>query len=159
LKHWYVTSPHADNIYDKPIIEDIWKSINEASIILIGTNGSESQCVLWNIAHKLVKTVILITQNIEDVPFDLRLMYYYGIYSKRNSIIGNKFLASNTINNILDPIKLNPSITAILSQLKFRELLFLSSYCCLGTLYRNFCNFKVKKVEVLWCYLKKIIKI
>ncbi|QFZ55528.1 hypothetical protein FEZ18_12315 [Oceanihabitans sp. IOP_32] len=64
----------ADNIYDnKPIIEDIWKSINEASIIISELTGRNPNVFYeTGIAHTVGKEVILITQNIDDVPFDLR---------------------------------------------------------------------------------------
>jgi hypothetical protein len=92
----------ADNIYDnKPIIEDIWKSINEASIIISELTGRNPNVFYeTGIAHTVGKEVILITQNIEDVPFDLRhlrcIVYEYtprGIQLLETNL-------TNTINNI-----------------------------------------------------------
>lgn len=64
----------ADNIYDnKPIIDDIWKSINEAGVIISELTGRNPNVFYeTGIAHTIGKEVILITQDINDVPFDLR---------------------------------------------------------------------------------------
>lgn len=64
----------ADNIYDnRPIIEDIWKSINEAKIIIAELTGKNPNVFYeTGIAHTVGKEVILLTQSIDDVPFDLR---------------------------------------------------------------------------------------
>ena len=92
----------ADNIYDnKPIIEDIWKSINEASIIISELTGRNPNVFYeTGIAHTVGKEVILITQDIDDVPFDLRhlrcIVYEYtprGIQLLETNL-------SNTIENI-----------------------------------------------------------
>lgn len=92
----------ADNIYDnKSIIEDIWKSINEASIIIAElTERNPNVFYEAGIAHTVGKEVILITQNMEDVPFDLRhlrcIVYEYtprGMQSLEANL-------TNTINNI-----------------------------------------------------------
>jgi hypothetical protein len=93
----------ADNIYDnKPIIEDIWKSINEAKIIIAELTGKNPNVFYEvGIAHTIGKEVILITQNLEDVPFDLRhlrcIIYEYtprGVQLLENNL-------ENTIRNIL----------------------------------------------------------
>jgi hypothetical protein len=92
----------ADNIYDnKPIIEDIWKSINEASIIISELTGRNPNVFYeTGVAHTVGKEVILITQNIEDVPFDFRhlrcIVYEYtprGIQLLETNL-------TNTISNI-----------------------------------------------------------
>lgn len=64
----------ADDIYDnRPIIEDIWRLINEARIIIAELSGRNPNVFYeTGIAHTVGKEVILLTQNIEDVPFDLR---------------------------------------------------------------------------------------
>lgn len=97
----------ADNIYDnKPIIEDIWKSINEASIIISELTGRNPNVFYeTGIAHTVGKEVILITQTIDDVPFDLRhlrcIVYEYtprGIQLLESNL-------TNTINNIRTRLK------------------------------------------------------
>jgi hypothetical protein len=64
----------ADNIYsNRPIIDDIWKSINEASIIIAELTGRNPNVFYEvGIAHTLGKKVILIAQSMDDVPFDLK---------------------------------------------------------------------------------------
>lgn len=97
----------ADNIYDnKPIIEDIWKHINEASIIIAELTGRNPNVFYEvGIAHTIGKEVILLTQDINDIPFDLRhlrcIVYEYtpkGISSLEANL-------TNTINNINARIK------------------------------------------------------
>ena len=69
-----MTCRRADDIYDnQSIIEDIWKSINEASVIVSElTTRNANVFYETGIAHTIGKEVILITQTMDDVPFDLR---------------------------------------------------------------------------------------
>ena len=64
----------ADDIYDnRPIMEDIWKSINEAKIIISDLTGKNPNVFYeTGIAHTIGKEVVLVTQSMADVPFDLR---------------------------------------------------------------------------------------
>ena len=64
----------ADDIYDnRPIIEDIWRCTNEARIIISELTGRNANVFYeTGIAHTIGKEVILITQSMDDVPFDLR---------------------------------------------------------------------------------------
>lgn len=89
----------ADNIYDnKPIIDDIWKSINEAGVIISELTGRNPNVFYeTGIAHTIGKEVILITQDINDVPFDLRhLRCIVYEYTPR----GIQLLESNLENTI-----------------------------------------------------------
>lgn len=64
----------ADDIFsNSSIIEDIWCYIN-SSRVLVADLTSKNTNVFYEIgiAHAIGKPVILITQNIEDIPFDLR---------------------------------------------------------------------------------------
>jgi|CXWL01.1.fsa_nt_gi hypothetical protein len=64
----------ADDIYStKAIMDDIWKSINRAKIIIADLSEKNAN-VLYEtgIAHTLGKDVILLTREIKDIPFDLR---------------------------------------------------------------------------------------
>lgn len=92
----------ADDIYDnRPIIEDIWKSINEASIVIAELTGRNPNVFYeTGVAHTVGKEVILITQTMDDVPFDLKhlrcIVYEYtpkGIKLLETNL-------TNTINNI-----------------------------------------------------------
>ena len=64
----------ADDIYDnRPIIEDIWRCTNEARILIAELTGKNANVFYEiGIAHTIGKEVILITQSMEDVPFDLK---------------------------------------------------------------------------------------
>ncbi len=64
----------ADDIYDnRPIIEDIWRLTNEARIIIAELTGKNANVFYeTGIAHTIGKEVILITQSMDDVPFDLK---------------------------------------------------------------------------------------
>lgn len=64
----------ADEIYGtQPIIEDIWESINVAELIIADVTEKNPN-VLYEIgiAHTIGKPVLIITQDINDVPFDLK---------------------------------------------------------------------------------------
>lgn len=64
----------ADSIFDnRPIMEDIWTNINRARIV-ISDLSERNPNVFYEtgIAHTVGKEVILITQSMDDVPFDLR---------------------------------------------------------------------------------------
>lgn len=68
------TTERADEIFGtQPIIEDIWEGINSASIIIADVTGKNPN-VMYEIgmAHTIGKPVIIITQDINDVPFDLK---------------------------------------------------------------------------------------
>ena len=64
----------ADDIYDnQPIIEDIWRYTNEAKVLISELTGRNANVFYeTGIAHTVGKEVILITQSMDDVPFDLR---------------------------------------------------------------------------------------
>ncbi|WP_422104717.1 hypothetical protein [Winogradskyella sp.] len=63
----------ADNLYGADVLKDIWKAIRESEIIIADTT-SKNPNVFYEIgiAHALGKKVVLITQNIDDIPFDFR---------------------------------------------------------------------------------------
>ena len=93
----------ADDIYDnRPIIEDIWQYTNEARILIAELTGrNPSVFYETGMAHTVGKEVILITQSMEDVPFDLKhlrcIVYEYtprGIATLEENL-------KNTILNVL----------------------------------------------------------
>jgi hypothetical protein len=94
----------ADDIYDnRPIIEDIWKGINEARVVISELTGKNSNVFYeTGIAHTVGKEVILLTQSMDDVPFDLRhlrcIVYDYtprGVSTMETNL-------RNTISSILN---------------------------------------------------------
>lgn len=76
----------ADDFYrSTSIIEDIWRGINEAGIVIADLTGKNPNVFYeLGIAHTLGKEVILLTQDHEEVPFDLRHLRY-RVYSTQLS--------------------------------------------------------------------------
>jgi hypothetical protein len=64
----------ADDLYgSRPIMEDIWASLNEAGIILAECTGANPNVFYeLGIAHTVGKKVIIATQDTIDMPFDIR---------------------------------------------------------------------------------------
>jgi hypothetical protein len=73
LKTRFKEVKKANDIYESsPIIEDIWILINEAQLIIADVTGKNANVFYeLGIAHTLGKDVIIITQNKEDIPFDI----------------------------------------------------------------------------------------
>ena len=63
-----------DDLYrPSAIINDIWEYTNKAKVILADLTGKNSNVFYeLGLAHALAKPAILVTENINDVPFDLR---------------------------------------------------------------------------------------
>jgi hypothetical protein len=69
-----LSSIRADDIYGvDPIMEDVWAGINESSVVIAEITGRNANVMYEvGIAHTIGKPVILLTQDVGDVPFDLR---------------------------------------------------------------------------------------
>ena len=67
-------SMHAGEIFDnREIIEDVWESICTARLIVADvTSRNPNVFYELGICHTLGKEVVVITQNRDDVPFDIR---------------------------------------------------------------------------------------
>ena len=68
------TIERADEIFGtEPIIEDIWQAINSSAVVLADVTDRNPN-VMYEIgmAHTVGRPVVIMTQRIEDVPFDLR---------------------------------------------------------------------------------------
>ncbi len=66
----------ADDIYrPSSIVQDIWDLTKEAKIVLADLTGKNAN-VLYELglAHSLAKPAILVTNSMDDVPFDLRAL-------------------------------------------------------------------------------------
>ena len=63
----------ADDLYGQSIMEDVWQSILKSAIIICDTTGRNPNVFYeLGIAHTLGKKVLLLTQDIDDIPFDLQ---------------------------------------------------------------------------------------
>jgi hypothetical protein len=64
----------ADDIFrNTEIIEDIWEHINRARVIVADLTGRNPNVYYEvGIAHTVGKEVVLLTQSMDDIPFDLR---------------------------------------------------------------------------------------
>lgn len=68
----------ADNMTGPIIIEDIWTQINQAGIIIADVTGKNPNVMYeLGIVHTLGKPAILITQEIEKIPFDFTHLRHY----------------------------------------------------------------------------------
>ncbi len=97
VKSQDVTIERSDEIFGtQPIIEDIWEGINSASLIIADvTNRNPNVMYEIGMAHTVGKPVIIITQSIDDVPFDLKhyrcIIYEYtpkGCKKLENQLAG-----------------------------------------------------------------------
>ena len=83
----------ADDLYGAKIMEDVWESILKAELIICDTTGRNPNVFYeLGISHTLGKKVILLTQNIDDIPFDLqsyRHIEYALDYSGGNQLKKN----------------------------------------------------------------------
>ncbi len=89
----------ADEIFtSKPIIEDIWENIKKSNFLIADlTDRNPNVFYELGLAHALNKGVILLTQDLSDVPFDLR---HYRIIVYKDSISGSEELKS-TLNDFI----------------------------------------------------------
>lgn len=70
----------ADDLFGHDIMEDIWISILQARVLIADiTNRNPNVFYELGIAHTIGKRVILLTQNVQDIPFDLN-RYRHIIY-------------------------------------------------------------------------------
>ncbi len=93
IKDLKLKSLRADEIFtSKPIVDDIWESIKKAKFLIADlTDRNVNVFYELGLAHALNKDVILLTQDIDDVPFDLR---HYRIIVYQDSISGADKLKS-----------------------------------------------------------------
>ena len=66
----------ADDIFGpSPIVSDVWRSVKRAKIVLADLTGRNPN-VLYELglAHAIQRPVVMVTQNMGDVPFDLRAL-------------------------------------------------------------------------------------
>lgn len=104
VKKLKLDTKRADDFFNtSEIIEDIWESICTARLIIADlTDKNPNVFYEVGIAHTLGKNVVLITQSIDDVPFDLRhLRHIQYEYTPRGMQVLERRL-SETIKNVLE---------------------------------------------------------
>jgi hypothetical protein len=64
----------ADEIFSTDVIvEDIWVAINSASLIVAEVTGKNPNVLYeMGMAHTIGKPVLMVSQSVDDIPFDLR---------------------------------------------------------------------------------------
>lgn len=94
----------ADDLY-RPgtIINDIWKFTQDAKIVLADLTGKSANVFYeLGLAHALAKPAILVTQSVDDIPFDLRTLRVLE-YDKNHSNWGER-LKNNITEAIVEVI-------------------------------------------------------
>jgi hypothetical protein len=100
----HIDCQRADDIFrNTAIIEDIWEAINTAHVIVADLTGKNPNVFYEvGVAHTVGKKVILITQSIDHVPFDLRhLRHVQYEYTPRGMDAFEQQLR-NTLVTVLD---------------------------------------------------------
>ena len=93
----------ADDLYGHDIMEDIWSSILRARIVVADiTSRNANVFYELGIAHTLGKDVILLTQSIQDIPFDLN-RYRHIVYA--DNLDGYDTLTKQLRGTIQDLVK------------------------------------------------------
>lgn len=65
-------SQRADDLFGSDIMEDIWKGILSAEVVIADlTERNANVFYELGITHTIGKKFVLLTQNINDIPFDL----------------------------------------------------------------------------------------
>ena len=69
-----LTCVRGDDMYTAGVVfEDIWNRLQEAQIVIADATGKNPNVFYeMGLAHALGKDVIIITQSVDDIPFDLR---------------------------------------------------------------------------------------
>jgi ribosomal protein L7/L12 len=77
-----------------PIMGDIWRLVNQVNVLLADLSGKNPNVFYeLGLAHAVGKPVVLVSSNIEDVPFDLRGLRVL-IYDKENESWGDELQRS-----------------------------------------------------------------
>jgi hypothetical protein len=70
----YLTPMRGDSLFaSRSIMDDIWRSIRSAVVLIADLTGQNANVFYeLGLAHAIGKPVVLVSQTLEDVPFDLR---------------------------------------------------------------------------------------
>lgn len=105
IKDSGLNAKRADDLYrSSPIINDIWEFTKNATVILADlTDKNPNVLYELGLAHAIQKPAILVTETIDDVPFDLRALRVI-VYDKNESDWGDKLKVKIT-SSIKETIK------------------------------------------------------
>jgi hypothetical protein len=97
LQHAMVCE-RGDDIYSAGIIiEEVWAKICEAHLVIAEATGKNPNVFYeMGLAHAVGKDVIILTQQVDDIPFDLRHRRVISYSSTRLDVLAVKL--SKTIN-------------------------------------------------------------
>ncbi|MDH3501279.1 MAG: hypothetical protein OEL69_02075 [Nitrosopumilus sp.] len=92
----------ADDIFTPTvIIEDIWEQLNKAKFIIADVTGRNPNVFYeLGIAHTIGKKVIMITQNEDDIPFDVKHIRHFKYADNENGWTKLESDLENSINAI-----------------------------------------------------------
>jgi len=93
----------ADDIYDiSGVMQSVWEGINRARLVVADLTGKNANVFYeLGIAHTLGKPVIVLTQSMEFVPFDLRHLRCIVYEYKPRSITKLETALENTVKRVL----------------------------------------------------------
>jgi hypothetical protein len=93
----------ADDIYDiNGVMQSVWEGINRARLVVADLTGKNPNVFYeLGIAHTLGKPVIILTQSMEFVPFDLRHLRCIVYEYKPRSITKLETALENTVKRVL----------------------------------------------------------
>lgn len=90
----------ADNSFGPIVIEDIWVKINQAAFVIADVTGKNPNVMYeLGIAHALSKPVILLTQDMMNIPFDLKHLRHQEY---KNDLGGSKVFSQKLLPAIAD---------------------------------------------------------
>lgn len=101
----------ADDIHDiSGVMQSVWESINRARIIIAEMTGKNPNVFYeLGIAHTLGKPVIMITQSIDFIPFDLKHLRCIVYEYKPGKINKLEIALEKTVNRVLSSTFSSPS--------------------------------------------------
>ena len=103
LKSFNYTVKRGDDFFtDKSVISDIWSAINSAKLIIADcTHRNPNVFYELGIAHAVGKPTILITSDIDDMPFDLRHQRFIEYQYKPRAMIDFEVKLKEAIQSLL----------------------------------------------------------
>ena len=109
----------ADSLYrPSPILHDIWDFISRSTLIVADITGRNPNVMYeLGLAHAIAKPAIIISNNIEDVPFDLRSLRIL-LYDVNKPNWGTEL--SNAIQNSIKEIIVSPIDAVLPTFIKIR---------------------------------------